>query len=165
MYKKCYSDLELRVDLLLVDCSTLRITRAELATLYSDLLSQDPTVLDYIESRIEGGASTPSGGEEGSSDWAWFADADILDDPSALKLDWRAAAKVEKALVESRKRARASTKQRKGKSGRGVGDEEKNGSAEKGGIKKAVPGPRLRATKVLLDDYLEAVEKSLERRD
>jgi hypothetical protein len=153
MYKKCYADLALRVDLLLVEGSSLKITSGQLTSLYSDLLSQDSVVLEYIECR----GGTGGGGE---NDWAWFAEEDILDDPSAIKLDWRAAKAVEKALLESSKRKKAKQLRKKDKlNGIGVPALDEGEGVI---IRKFIPGPRMGMTKILLGDYLDATERSLE---
>lgn len=72
-YKKTFSDINLRADLLAADLSSLKITRSEIASLYTDLLSQDQEVLNYLDAH-----NTIDAGRDEANDWCWFANEDIF---------------------------------------------------------------------------------------
>jgi hypothetical protein len=151
-YKKCWSDISLRVDLLAIETGV----QADKEALYSDLLSQDQEVLDFLEARGEEEGERP----EDSVGWAWFGDEDVLDDPSAIKLDWKAAENAEAALIAARKAAKAGGGARLFK--RSSTKNTVVSVAVKEEVKMLrIPAPRVRATKTLLDDYVEAITRSL----
>ncbi|KAL8290246.1 hypothetical protein RQP46_003185 [Phenoliferia psychrophenolica] len=142
-YKKAYFDICLRADLLAVNGSGLKVDRE---TLFSDLLQQ---IAEYFERRGAGLSNRP----EDNVSWAWFADEDVLDNPSAIKLDWKAAAAAE--ATEAQKRTKAMAKKASKQNGSKTGGEGKERM-------KDLPIPRVRATKTLLDAYLDATRPSLD---
>ncbi|KAM0749704.1 hypothetical protein T439DRAFT_381276 [Meredithblackwellia eburnea MCA 4105] len=153
-YRKAWADISLRADLLAAGDSKLEIDKR---ALYADLLSQDSTVTSYLETRRGLKGDRP----EDSIDWAWFADQDVLDDPSAIKLDWKGAQKSEQEEKEARKQAsskklfrRNSTSSKASSRSRGE-DEENTGF-------KDLPMPRIMATKTLLQNYVEVVRRDLD---
>ncbi|KAL8291630.1 hypothetical protein RQP46_001888 [Phenoliferia psychrophenolica] len=148
-YKKAYADICLRADLLAVNGSALVLDRD---ALFADLLSQDHDVANYFERRGSGLSDRP----EDDVSWAWFADDDVLNNPSAIKLDWKAAAAQEKA---QRKKAtpKNSFSARKGSLSRNARVEIEEKERMKG-----LPMPRVQATKTLLEDYLDVTQGSLD---
>lgn len=156
-YKKAFSDISLRADLL----ASVGDERLDKAALYTELLSQDRQAVAYIDARREAGNEAP----EDAIEWAFFAEDDVLNDPTSIKVDWRAAQKAERELAEARKREKAkkgvlfkrksSGTLRSGGSGEDVVEQK----TLEDGLK--VPPPRLRATKLLLEGYAKSVGKDM----
>lgn len=153
-YKKSYSDLCLRADLLAME-SGIELNKS---ALYSDLLSQDRDVLAYLDARGEEAGERP----EDQVSWAWFAEEDVLDDPSSIKLDWKAAANAEAALAAARRKEKAGRRLSR-RSSRGTLREEAVVAVEAESRKETlgIPPPKVKATKTLLDAYVGVISKSL----
>lgn len=131
-------------------------TEIDKGALYSDLLSRDREVLAYLDARGEEAGERP----EDQVGWAWFAEEDVLDDPSSIKLDWKAAANAEAALAAARRKEKMG-KRLSRKSSRGTLREEEVVEEEPRTERLQIPPPKVKATKTLLDAYVGVITRSL----
>ena len=135
-----WSDIYLRADLAAIENPSIKFDKSQL---YTNLLAQDPQLLDYLASRSTTNAEEDS--PEASFHWAWYA-AD-----STMNGDWRAAKAAEVALLASRKKGKKFLRRKK---------EEGETKVDAMGFATAtVPAPRIVATRQLMGRYREIVER------
>lgn len=148
-YRKAYSDICLRVDLLQVDNGGTKLDRD---ALYEQLLTQDRVVVD--------GLKDSEVGAKGTLDWAWFADADV-----------NGVADGERRKVEKQRKEKGEELARKdAAAGQGLfrsisrvgGDAAVKTDMVSTGLRKQLPYPQVDATKRVLSEFLGAVKESLE---
>lgn len=148
-YKKAYSDICLRVDLLGVDDAAHGLDKE---ALFEDLVNQDR---DLAGSLVESDESV-----EGSLEWAWFAGRDVIE-----------VASGERRKVEQQKRDKAEEKRTKiasgskklSKTSSRLTGELFQGEEEKPRVfRKQLADPSVEASRGVLDRYLSAIKGSLE---
>jgi hypothetical protein len=151
-YKKAYADICLRADLFAVDAmdGDEAVDQFDKEAMYGDLLSQDREVVDLLEQR-----------EEGALEWAWFGE---VESAGGIQVDMKKAEKVEREVQQMRKR-----EQEREKSGRKLFRTSSRVTETKVAEEKVVakegtkvPAPRVRETKVLLEEYVRLMSASLE---
>jgi hypothetical protein len=178
-YKKAYSDICLRVDMLQAgldgDGGDPWAEKLDKDDLYEDLLAQDRWIKDeLVEVSDADGMLLGEGGLE----WAWFAEPDVEAVASGERRKYERQQREKKREVEDRQRARANgsgagggggglfrTKSNKGKVSNGavdgaqLHDETVAGSRRK---RLVVPEPSVKATRQLLARYRELLGPALE---
>ncbi|SCV70931.1 BQ2448_3693 [Microbotryum intermedium] len=153
-YRKVYSDISLRVDLLQVEhpepSSAAGAWAASLdkEVLYEDLLLQDREVMDLLVKR-----------EDSPMEFGWFGE---LEGINGLLVDWRRVEKVEKSVAEKRRRQQGKTARRglfKKSSTTNDDQEEEVEESKKTSIQ--LPTPSVNSSKTLLVQFIDSIGPAL----